>query len=406
MPTAVLDLELERLPRGIEGLERYESALALVRLRGRPVGQVGLLVSGARISEAELHEALRNQLTDVVTERWLALQLGLEELEFDRGVSNVVPAGPATVAVCTRDRPEDLRRCLTALSPLVEQGHEILVIDNCPSTDASRHVVEAFHARYFREDRPGASAARNRALREARHDIVAFSDDDATPDREWLPTLLRNFNDPLVLCVTGLLMPLELETPAQEWFERFSPHGRGFRRVVHDVSDRHPLQAWQAGVSASMAVRRSVLELVGPFDEALGIGTPSQAGEDYELFARIIAAGYRIVYDPAALSWHRHRRTWDELVQTQYGYGVGVYAAWTHQLVVQRELLVAKFAWQWFFYGQLPRLIRSLCRRPGRIPLPLLLAELRGCVAGPAAYFVSRRANARRVVSQAEGGGT
>ena len=72
------------------------------------------------------------------------------------------------------------------------------------------------------------AAARNRALQEATMPVVAFSDDDAVPEPEWLGHLLEPFADPLVLCTSGLTLALELETPAQEWFERYSPFGRGF----------------------------------------------------------------------------------------------------------------------------------------------------------------------------------
>ncbi len=114
------------------------------------------------------------------------------------------------------------------------------------------------------------------------------------------------------------------------------------------------------------------------------------------MFSRILALGYRIVYDPAALSWHRHRRTWEELRQALYGYGAGVYAFWTRRLLFERDLAVLKAAWNWFFKHQLQAIVHSLFRRPSRMPLDLLLAELRGCAWGPWAYLISRRRQRRR----------
>jgi hypothetical protein len=146
-----------------------------------------------------------------------------------------------------------------------------------------------------------------------------------------------------------------------------------------------------------MAVRRSLLEAVGPFDEALDGGTPTRSGGDHEMFSRILAAGFRIVYDPAALSWHTHRRTYRELTETARGYGTGVYAMWTRALLVGRELSAFKQALAWLRHGQLPELARSLHPRRRRVPPGLLFAEFRGCLAGPAAYFASRRALRRRV---------
>jgi GT2 family glycosyltransferase len=253
-------------------------------------------------------------------------------------------------------------------------------------------VARFANVRHVREPLPGLNRARNRALREARGSIVAFADDDTTPDPGWLRALVRNFDHPRVMCVTGLTMPLELETEAQELFETHSSMGRGFRRVVFDSSSLRPIMGGLVGVGANMAVRRSLVDDIGPFDVALDAGTPTRSGGDNEYFARILAAGYRVVYDPAALSWHRHRAGREELRQVLYGYGLGIYAAWTRGLVVEHELSVVRAALAWFGRVQLPGLVRSVLRRPGSVPLDLMLAQLRGCAGGPFAYLASRRA--------------
>ena len=311
----------------------------------------------------------------------------------------------ATVAVCTRDRPDDLRACLDALMRLPDDGQEILVVDNCPSTDATERLVANYcgydRVRYVRDDRPGLDVARNRALREARSEVVAFTDDDAMPDPGWLRALLPGFGDPQVLCVTGLTLPSELETEAQEWFERLGGFGRGSTRTVFDSRTHNPLAAGRIGAGVNMALRRTVVREVGFFDEALDAGTPTHSGGDHDLFTRILTAGYRIVYEPGALNRHRHRRTWEELRATLYGYGVGVYAAWTRSLLVEGELSVIATAWGWFRHGQLRKLARSLLRRPGCVPLDLVLAELRGCAVGPFAYLRSRRRLRERLEHEA-----
>jgi GT2 family glycosyltransferase len=390
--TAIVDLELDALPPGITGLDaRYERALILLRWHRQAVGSVVLPVIGGNIDEDALLRGVRAS-----TGKALWYRIAHERLAWRPGPPQPPELPQATVAICTRDRPDDLRRALDALLGLPDRDQEILVVDNRPSTDASQRLVREYPAvRYVREDRPGLDAARNRALREATHDIVAFCDDDAVVEPEWLEGLCRNFVDPQVLCVTGLTMPLELETEAQEHFEQHSPFGRGFRRVVFDGQRDNPLLVGKVGAGANMALRRSILELVGPFDEALDAGTPTQSGGDHEMFSRILAAGYRIVYDPAALSWHRHRRTFEELRATFYGYGVGVYATFMRHLLRERELGVLKLAAGWFRHGQAPALIGALLKRPDSVPLPLVLAELRGCVAGPGAYLRSRRRSTR-----------
>lgn len=387
MATAILTLDLQKIPEQITGLDGYERALILIRWQGRPVGQTTLPVTGGTIDNTRLRENLASTAEPILRECWLHNYLGWESRRAANSISPTV-----TVAVCTRDRPEDLRRCLEELMRMPDDGQEFIVVDNHPSTEATHELVTQYErVRYVREDRPGLNVARNRALREARNEVVAFADDDAAPDHNWLRALLRNFDDPLVMCVTGLTMPLELETEAQEWFERHSPFGRGFRRIVHDNNTLTPAAAGRAGAGANMALRRSVINDIGPFDEALDAGTPTHSGGDNDYFARLLSAGYRIVYDPAALSWHRHRRTWEELRRALYGYGVGVYAAWTRSLLKEGDLGVIKIAWLWFRNQQFPSLVRALLRRPGSVPRDLIIAELRGCVAGPRAYFISHK---------------
>jgi cellulose synthase/poly-beta-1,6-N-acetylglucosamine synthase-like glycosyltransferase len=342
------------------------------------------VINGRVGGGVELREALVAAAGWPVWVRWLEQALPLAD--------DAPPPAPATVAVCTRDRAEDLRRCLTGLAAMPDDGQEIIVVDNSPETDATHRLARRFPGvRYVREDRPGLNNARNRALREAQHEIVAFIDDDAVPDSGWLRGHLRSFRDPLVLCSTGLTMPVELETEAQEWFERQSSFSRGFLPATFELGDDNPLIAGRVGAGVNMALRRCVLSEVGEFDPALDAGTPSRSGGDHEMFTRILSRGYRIAYQPGALNWHRHRRTWPELRHAIQGYGTGVYAAWTRALLVDRELSVLGLAVGWLRGSQLPALTRALLRRPGAVPLGLVLAELRGCVAGPLAYLTGRR---------------
>lgn len=292
MATAVLDLDFKNLPKDITGLDSYGHAYVLIRLQGYPVGKAWIPIVDGRIAGQDLRNAMMNGTSWVLWERWVHGYLKWDEVHNSNSAHR-----PATVAICTRDRPEELRRCLKALQSLPENGHEILVVDNGSTADATRRVVESFGSfRYVREETPGLNAARNRALREATHEIVAFTDDDAVPEVGWLDALLANFGDPQVLCVTGLTVPAELETEAQEWFERYNPFGRGFRRVVHDRRNRNLASAGRVGAGANMALRRCVVDRVGPFDESLDAGTPTRSGGDTEMFWRIVACriSYRI----------------------------------------------------------------------------------------------------------------
>jgi hypothetical protein len=135
-------------------------------------------------------------------------------------------------------------------------------------------------------------------------------------------------------------------------------------------------------------LRNAVLEL-GGFDERLDAGRPTRSGGDHEMFTRILRSGYRIVYEPAAVSWHRHRETMQEVRETVYGYGVGVYAMWTGLLLERRELGVLKLAWAWFRYSQFQALLPG--RSAATTERALTRQEIRGCLRGPRAWLTARR---------------
>jgi GT2 family glycosyltransferase len=139
----------------------------------------------------------------------------------------------------------------------------------------------------------------------------------------------------------------------------------------------------------NMALRRSVLDAVGPFDEALDAGTPTQAGGDSDMFRRILKNGYRIVYDPEALNWHRHRRSGQELDRQLQGYEVAYTAMATKVLLFERDLNGAVTLLKWL-RREGAVLVRAGLRRPGASPRRLAFARWKGGMAGPVAYLRAR----------------
>jgi len=385
MATAIIDIDLAREVEDVTGLDRYTDAYVLIRFHGRAVGHFWTQVRNGRVPAGELSREGLAAATPALSRQWLERQVRWTP-------PRTGPLPSATVAICTRERPDDLARALRAITRLAGREHPVIVVDNSPATEATAQVAAGYpHVTYVREDTRGLNAARNRALREAATDIVAFCDDDATPEDGWLDALRGAFDHPLVGGATGLTLPFELETPAQEWFERTSPFGRGYFRREFDPLHCSPQSAGLVGAGANMALRRDVLHLVGPFDERLDAGTPTRSGGDHEMFSRLLTRGYRLVYEPAAVSWHRHRRTWSELRDTIEGYGTGVYAMWTGRVIERGELAVLKQAARWFATVQVPQLAKALAGRPDAMPRDLALAELAGCVKGPWAWFASAR---------------
>jgi GT2 family glycosyltransferase len=378
--TAVCQVQLDHVASGVTNLDEYQQALVVFRLRDAVLGQAWLPVENGCVTPASLRAA-------AATTSWT---FWLHSVAPEPAPTRPLPS--ASVVVCTRDRPDDLACCLPGLQALAAQGHEVIIVDNCPSDDRTARLVAGYPMiRYLYEPRPGLDVARNCGLLAAKGEVVAFTDDDVEIDPGWLAALVRNFVDPMVAVVNGIALPLELETPAQRWFEKTNGFARGFVRQEHDASTLNPLAAGELGVGANMAVRRSAINAIGLFDEALDCGTITRSGGDQEYVYRALARGYRVVYEPAALVWHRHRRDWSGLRNTLYSYGVGVFAWWTRCLLVEGELTVLKLAARWFWWHYVKNLIRALLRRPGHMPLDLALAEFRGALAGPNAYLQARR---------------
>jgi GT2 family glycosyltransferase len=387
MPKGVKNIELTDLPDVIDNLQSYDGAFLLLRYYGKPVGKIVLPAKNSRIVLADhldnIKAAIKKKWKDAVVDHFL-----FSDDETTLQHKNLC----TTIAVCTRNRTDDLKDCLDALIRLPGRGQEIIVVDNAPSTNDTKNLVAQYPSvRYILEKRKGLDIARNRAIAEASNDIVAFTDDDALVDVSWLDNIERHFEEPLVMCVTGMTMPFELETKAQEAFENYNPFGKGFSKKRFSISQNDPLNVGNVGAGANMALRKSFIHETEWFDEALDAGTPTHSGGDHEFFARVLLAGYHIVYDPEALSWHRHRRTWKEATKAMYGYGVGVYAFWTRILFKEKQYSILRFPKIWLLNHQLPNLYKWFLKRNKDYPLSFILVELQGCLKGPFAYFKSRK---------------
>lgn len=345
------------------------------------------------------------QLIDDGTAGRLLVEAMREELPVCRDVSALGRLS-MTAAICTKDRPARLQRCLESLVSLDSGAlgsFEILVVDNASATDETRSIVQRWPAvRYVREPLPGLNFARNLALREARGDFVAFLDDDVIVDSGWLRALSEAWLEyPQAALFTGQVLPLELETPAQLLFEQRGGFRRGFGRAVFGRSragDRfYPCKVDIFGTGANMALRRNAVQALGGFDEALDTGPALPGGGDLDVFYRIVRAGHQVVYDPGYLVFHEHRRDMRGL-RRQYrdSWGVAFMAFAVKSFSrdpPMRKRWIALIAW--WFTKQGTHLVRSLVGRDPR-PTSLILHEVWGGIVGVlGAYGRSRRRIAR-----------
>ena len=232
-------------------------------------------------------------------------------------------------------------------------------------------------------------------------DIVAY--DDVVVDPGWLRSIARGFRAiPGVACVTGMILPAELETWPQIWFEEFGGFNKGYERKVFDLEDHapadplYPFSAGRFGSGASMAFDRQILLDLGGFDEALGAGTPTDGAEDLDAYLRVILGGHRLVYEPRSVAWHYHRRDYEALRRLMRSYGTGLAALLTKTMMNPATgMQVLKRAPRGVAY----LLNSSSPKNAGKstsYPRQLTMSELFGALKGPVAYFRSRaRARAK-----------
>lgn len=195
----------------------------------------------------------------------------------------------ATIAICSRDRAEILGRTLAHLRATIggaPPGVEVLLVDN-GSTDATPDVAARFADwpafRAVREEAPGLSHARNRALAASEADWVVYLDDDAFVWPGWLDALREATDRSGVVLVGGPIAP-RFEAPPPAWFDpdsvrrTFGPEG--------PLSDAAAREGFSGG---NLAVRRDALEAVGGFDTGLGmVAGRLGLGEETEMANRLV----------------------------------------------------------------------------------------------------------------------
>ena len=406
-PISVVDIDLEAgsvsaaAGRGSVQLRHGAAVWGLVRLHRRPIGVICAQAGQGADPLAELVAEARSRLGSELSEHLAQDEVPGGDTPACAHRRALLLADPplVSVVVATRQRPARLAACLDSLLRLEYPRLEIIVVDNDPDDTATESLVTARYADkvvYLIERARGLASAHNRGIRAAHGSILAFTDDDVVVDADWASALVEAFRaNPRAGCVTGLILPAQLETRPQAMLERRGGFAKGFRLAEH--SDRapgtHPLfpfTAGRLGSGANMAFTADTLRRIGGFDRTLGAGTCARGGDDLLAFFRTAAAGRAVVYQPAALVWHHHRREPRALADQAYGYGVGLGAYLTAALVNEPRMI--------------PQLLRKLPRgaayalRNSRAdeadcsawPARLARLERYGLCYGPIAYGRSR----------------
>lgn len=209
-----------------------------------------------------------------------------------------------SVVICTRFRMTALRDCLSAIAKLKRLPDELIIVDNSAGDKDTEKLAQEFSAIYLVESNVGLSHARNRGLSASKSTIVAYLDDDALPDEDWLEHLIEPFSDPRVAVVTGETIlsdaekcttanmpPSILDKSDQLWFEISAFGG--------------------LGIGTNMALRRSACKVPDFFDERLGRGAPFHGMEEHHAFVQLLSQNHCAVHIPAAIVYHSSKNPMD-----------------------------------------------------------------------------------------------
>jgi len=411
-PVRVQDVELTHAMPDVSGSDdqdrRANHLWLLVRFDRTPVGVVHVpteaiespvdLAATILATHGDRIVQLASGLVDPVSMAESGLRRADADALRERRAAIAASAPALTVVVCTRNRPMELARCLDSILRQDYPRFRVVVSDNSSEPgQGTRNVRELDDPRVetITVPRPGLSHARNAALAVASGEVIAWIDDDEVADEFWLSEVAEALTaHPDAAIISGAVVPAELATQAQVWFEEFGGHskGRGFTPAVfspatwRDQSPLYPLPPFGAG--ANLVTRPGAIESIGGFDRALGAGSRAMGGEDTLALMRVMLRGGTVAYHPAALTRHFHRIDVDGLRDQLVGYGTGLTAAYTSLLIRQ--------PWRLFqLIGLAPLAVREVVGKSGlreatlsdEFPRDLLRANLRGMLTGPYAYL-------------------
>jgi GT2 family glycosyltransferase len=226
---------------------------------------------------------------------------------------------PATsLIICTRNRPRLLSDTVDSVLAGHEVPTEIVIIDQSAQPHQALATLKPDRAcaiHYVWSHSIGLSRARNEGLMAAHYEWIAIIDDDMYVQPDWFGTLMRTLIEagPRAV-VSGQVRPSESEVAGG-----FAPS---------TIEDQTPA-TYQGRVlvdvlfAGNMALHRSTIEEVGAFDERLGAGSIFPGAEDNDLGFRLLEAGYRILYVPEAIVYHRAWRSRRDYVPLRWSYGRG-----------------------------------------------------------------------------------
>jgi lipopolysaccharide/colanic/teichoic acid biosynthesis glycosyltransferase/glycosyltransferase involved in cell wall biosynthesis len=228
--------------------------------------------------------------------------------EIDPSRQEDIDSWVVSVIVPAFNAASTLKACLAALNNQTypHDLYEVIVVDD-GSTDTTASIAQDAGARLIHKKNQGPAAARNSGVEAATGDFVLFTDADCAPAPDWIEKMIEAFCDPNVVGAKGVY-----RTSQKELMARF---------VQCEYEDKYDRLINQTQIdfidTYSAAYRRSRFLENGGFDPIF----PRPSVEDQEFSFRLAEKGYRLVFVPNAIVYHRHDRTLSEYARRKYNIG-------------------------------------------------------------------------------------
>jgi GT2 family glycosyltransferase len=257
-----------------------------------------------------------------------------------------------SVVVPHRDQPSHLYRCLAALE---QQGHdafEVIVVDDGSAPRSRVDVAGYPHARLILQTNGGPAAARNCGAREARGELLAFTDADCVPAPNWISSLSDYFNrHSKVELATGPVIDSTVpnrRNPLHRFFHAVSLPDAGPQRFTYNG---HEMLGF---IGANFAIRASSFAALGGFSHEYRL----PGGEDFDLAFRAQISGHAAEFVDTARVNHRYPTAPHYLLRRWLAYGMGkARFAEAHDLTGEELHLIELSSW-----GDVLRFPRQLVR--------------------------------------------